>query len=98
MSAHTPGPWNVSWSLTGKWLVRLHNRTDQSPHEFTLPRDREADARLVAAAPELVAALELMEEVGGEVIAKTSACSFPDLDAALEKVRDLLFRINGRPQ
>lgn len=61
MSAHTPGPWSFVQSGTGDfpvWNVRIGTRG-----LITLPatadmETMDADARLIAAAPELLEALQ----------------------------------------
>jgi hypothetical protein len=65
MSKHTPGPWRY-------WICRVDNRLDPPMYDyaqFANPKEhvfrapmlylREADARLIAAAPELLEALKL---------------------------------------
>lgn len=64
MSAHTPSPWSFVQSGTGDfpiWNVRIGTRG-----LITLPatagmETMDADARLIAAAPELLEALKLMQ-------------------------------------
>lgn len=71
ISGHTPGPWRTKRSLTqmcddGTTVASLGGEipwwifSDADTHG-----DREADARLVSAAPELLAALRFMVEVFG---------------------------------
>lgn len=66
MTEHTPGPWRIS----GKWEFITGGRDDQGvcymngmpyPSEKPGPAMR-ANARLIAAAPELLAALEKIKE------------------------------------
>ena len=66
MSAHTPSPWTFVQSGTGDfpiWNVRIGTRG-----LITLPatagmETMDADARLIAAAPELLEALNLMATI-----------------------------------
>lgn len=57
MSKHTPGPWNYKptsgfdYGSTIYWIPGICTNVD-----------KEADARLIASAPELLAALQLMLE------------------------------------
>ena len=63
----TPGPWHIVRSQTCGHLRAAHNyRSDDPRSEFT-----DADIRLIASAPELLAALQtvLDEECGDEKIA-----------------------------
>jgi hypothetical protein len=65
MTQHTPGPWNVEkcrygfavYAKTGDAVVK----TEDVEGRYGAI-DNEADARLIAAAPELLAALEGMEK------------------------------------
>lgn len=51
--------WSVHWSMAGCWLVKC-GAEPAALHDFTLPPNREADARLVGAARDLLAALAEM--------------------------------------
>lgn len=69
---HTPGPWHITTNYKG--ITEIINRfvRSKSPHPFyialihpPLPhhlRDKEANARLIAAAPDLLTALEAVRE------------------------------------
>jgi hypothetical protein len=61
MSKHTPEPWKYEWSMAGCWLVFCGERK----HQTHFAPEREADARLISAAPDLLEALkELTLEMG----------------------------------
>ena len=65
MSGHTPGPWFTYFSERGIWTV-------QEPRgwiaELTPDRpNQEANARLIAAAPDLLEAAKAMTEPAGEI-------------------------------
>ncbi len=73
-NAHSPGPWavNPDWHgeiLSGKMLVAVVLSTGQRGQTWTIDFDTpmehgqgfEANCRLIAAAPELLAALEWLE-------------------------------------
>lgn len=87
MSAHTPAPWNVSppCELSPRYSV-YHNGP-------LLYCDRGEDARLIAAAPDLLSALQALvgEADLGEV----------DLDeddrALLDNARDAIAKATGEP-
>lgn len=51
-------PWEARWSMAGCWNVYLG---DEIP-TFALTKDRELDAKLIAAAPELLEALQRLVE------------------------------------
>jgi hypothetical protein len=66
-ASHTPGPWNIPmWRgkpqrMDGKWLVNAAVRPERGEKVGPPVADihlSEADARLIAAAPELLATLE----------------------------------------
>lgn len=62
-ASHTPGPWkahwNGLWKITTKagWLV-AHLSPPKRAHGVFEPANVEANARLIAAAPDLLAALQ----------------------------------------
>jgi hypothetical protein len=64
MSEHTPGPWAVVGKSEGDGIVcfvgslEVVTTTDKDPEQY----DVEADARLIAAAPELLEAAEIIED------------------------------------
>lgn len=62
---HTPGPWFVASNGLNK-VATITNTTaiyaDQMPTEFSIS----ADARLIAAAPELLAALQWVNRAAAE--------------------------------
>lgn len=62
MSKHTPGPWKLSGANTvhsdeAKCIVAFVGTANEEVREFSGARQR-ADARLIAAAPDLLEALE----------------------------------------
>ena len=63
MSSHTPGPWHCGTSLNcpGQFFIGQPGHCVTLAHVHNFPDDqREANARLIAAAPDLLAALKLM--------------------------------------
>lgn len=69
MSKHTPGPWrSFERGVTFHyWVVKVANRVIAK----ITGEDQEANARLIAAAPELLEALEKMvKQFGYEVVHK----------------------------
>jgi hypothetical protein len=106
MPKHTPGPWDAEWSTRQGWTeggykgLSVHNGDDAEPDICQVPDDERADgtsrmanARLIAAAPDLLAALELivtwqkrsniMTRCGGAVGEIIAAC-----DAAIAKAKE----------
>jgi hypothetical protein len=92
VSAHTPGPWRVYHgdildNNYGEMVADLDNRTLVVTDRPRLG-NFEADARLIAAAPELYEALTLAREVIAG-LPRSLAYDFthlPKIDAALAKV------------
>lgn len=59
MSAHTPGPWKlVKEHLTGDRSKEFNTIVSKDRIIISLPRNEESNARLIAAAPELLNLLE----------------------------------------
>ena len=97
MSSHTPGPWNAVESQPGIYLIRELCAEAEFSHIATAsrrgPTELLANARLIAAAPDLLAALEdAREEIamrvledGGDQRSVTKACA--KYDAAIAKAR-----------
>ena len=90
MSKHTPGPWNDK-SLDGsQWGVySADGRSVAQAQQITpLPSDRTqiertANARLIAAAPELLEALkDLMREVDRSGLSEAKAYGWPVVTSA----------------
>lgn len=62
MSEHTPGPWRLKSSGTGS-LDRIYGPDDIAILSVVRPDpEREATAKLIAASPDLLAAVELMRD------------------------------------
>ena len=74
MSKHTPGPWKVISEQTAREVevfevaevARLRVTPDRSGDTFAIAGDAYADARLIAAAPELLEALQDLCDTLGE--------------------------------
>lgn len=64
MSAHTPGPWQFI-DILGACIVRAGQR-EVLAYRHSPDAENKANARLIAAAPELLAALELIAEQSSE--------------------------------
>lgn len=58
MSAPTPGPWETSVNDEGQWDVCAEGGGDMVADLADCPESAEANARLIAAAPDLLAALK----------------------------------------
>jgi hypothetical protein len=67
--SHTPGPWTVygETSVSAQPGVRIHGLADTLPIPYDADgREQRANARLISAAPELLAALKLIAEEDDE--------------------------------
>ena len=63
MSAHTPAPWAaIKWSCHAKTTVVVDDPTVVTGKRVVAEADSEEDARLIAAAPELLAVVAELEE------------------------------------
>jgi hypothetical protein len=65
MSKHTPGPWEPKTNTQFKWVESPFHTVCvfyqwNSDGSFSESTDAEANARLIAAAPEMIAALEMI--------------------------------------
>lgn len=58
---HTQGPWQVHYSLANKNLASVTDR-NREPIAPCVGENAEANARLIAAAPELLAALKAIAD------------------------------------
>lgn len=58
MSARTPGPWETSVNDEGQWDVCAEGGGDMVADLSDCPENAEGNARLIAAAPDLLAALK----------------------------------------
>lgn len=59
MSKHTPGPWNIYFNSQDNLIIRKMFSDKQESHVIAYCHSGAANARLIAAAPELLAALEM---------------------------------------
>ena len=88
MSAHTPGPWEPRESKTSNYLWEIV-ATSKRGITYVIARlakpnqgEREANARLIAAAPDLLAALQALLPD-----AEANHCGGPDTAARLAQAR-----------
>jgi len=90
MSEHTPGPWGIIHAGGSRYQEDLYV-TNQDAHGNTLLRARiigrgeeaAANARMIAAAPEMLAMLQSFRAM---LTASFNAKTFPELDALLVKI------------
>lgn len=109
MTTHTPGPWTISTSPPVDYALTIHGASLKQSGGFPVVADilerttdgtHEANARLIAAAPDLLEALQDMlsiygvrEEhlVGGSFITRTEV-------ETCNEARAAVFKATGEPQ
>jgi hypothetical protein len=89
MSGHTPGPWVIEGdvaALPDDIGVGIVNRKhDGDDWDVAMVHSSAANARLIAAAPDLLAALKLIVEADGEKSLAQIVAAMPDARAAIAK-------------
>lgn len=98
MSAHTPGPWTMREHPTEYGLYRVFGPTRRSAVAVVVEStdEHEADARLIAAAPELLDALrEYMSQFGQGLDAHGLPYG-PSQAEADRKARAVIAKAEGR--
>lgn len=100
MTQHTPGPWEASIKSPvvthGGWLICVKDKKGvticEAPNTSQRTATKKANARLIAAAPDLLEALKLastMLQVGGP--------EYDDRDA-LEIINDAIAKATNQPE
>lgn len=92
-AAHTPGPWRVTGPNVRAGDALLAMVTDHWANEKTPDAEKMANARLIAAAPELLAALHAL--VGEADLGEIDHDD--DTRALIERARDAIERATGVP-
>ena len=91
MSKHTPGPWH--YEQKGGGLVGIFPSGIETAVAFT--RNNEADARLIAAAPDLLAALRYVYEYYAPMTIFDDETGDTGHDEAMEIVRAAIAKARG---
>jgi len=95
---HTPGPWGVGSMKTNRDPIAITNDdgrvclVDGDTDGFDRSAEQEANARLIAAAPELLAALQWVERLRAIGALKNEDGETPDFEpvhAAIAKAANL---------
>ena len=89
MSAHTPGPWKVEYSEGYEWEVLAGANLPIAYISGWAGYSTEVNARLIAAAPDLLAALAGIIEIGKRDLTN------PKYDAYFEEARAALKKAGG---
>lgn len=83
MSEHTPGPWESS-GYDGHGGITINSDARQIGYA-SMCREQEANARLIAAAPDLLEALKAFVEDWSELSGKVRGSTLDKIDAAIAK-------------
>ena len=89
MTQHTPAPWTMTETMGGFSVTHRYATPDRSPgfeHEAVAIMHSEADARLIAAAPDLLEALSLVAELHMNGL-EPDEINWTFIEAALAKAR-----------
>lgn len=92
MSAHTPGPWTIRHETNvfgGTRLVANAGGHQSNANRLDVDAENQANARLIAAAPELLDALSWAITYGDFNVAEDNPLHARALDHALALVRNL---------
>lgn len=93
-SKHTPGPWYAKGSSENRaWEVAERNTGELVAELNTIDATGEADARLIAAAPDLLAALRgLVRDIEG----REKRTGITQMGTAIDAARAALAKAEGR--
>lgn len=86
-TTHTPGPWAIEEGDRETHIVGGEAILAYCPDWPCAPQEQEANARLIAAAPELLEAAESLLDVVGVRIDDPRIAQFDALRAAIAKAR-----------
>lgn len=92
---HTPGPWSYGFDgCDGVFFLPEVHASANSPHGASV--DREEDARLIATAPDLLAACKALLKAGEEDGRYLAICQQDEWVAAVRLAIDAIARAEGR--
>lgn len=106
-TSHTPGPWRVAaLNETDSYITTEYNTADTGPiarmyfqpHNGDMRRAAqatEANARLIAAAPELLAALVRLTAAQDASIDQFTAKEITEIEAAMAEARAAIAKAGG---
>lgn len=88
-AAHTPGPWEIGFRKNGSAWFSMGDATSGPHKQFNIGLEAgedEADARLIAAAPDLLealkAAVEQLEKMGADGLASGAYAAISKAETA----------------
>ncbi|RVG08574.1 hypothetical protein CN234_17490 [Sinorhizobium meliloti] len=110
MSGHTPGPWTTRQQFANRWLIEKDQGSNDAGEKLTPlclaavhttilevgcgERDTEANARLIAAAPDLLYALKAI--LSNKETVGAGAFIFQCTNAEVKAACDAIFKAEGR--
>ena len=94
MSNHTPGPWKIRRPVLSRIIATPDCYVVETPDDIVCVANTKADARLIAAAPEMV---ELLDDVAMElsIVSPILRPANGHVEALIERIDALLRRIEG---
>lgn len=100
MSGHTPGPWFPVLNCAGAWDITVADtQFSQSVagvvHNKYIPGDAEANARLIAASPRLLAALKALVAAEDQYCRDTGLKTDDPITRAVKKARAAIAEAEG---
>lgn len=106
-ASFTPGPWFQSHreKPDGMWSTEVYDAAGETiaslawypvPHDGGVRTAREANAHLIASAPEMYAALTTVTEMLADQRDYVLGNAYPEEYAAVEKARAVLAKAEGR--
>lgn len=101
MSAHTPGPWLITdsgtfvYALNGRGSNRFWLSVSAAGPDHATQAEREANARLIAAAPELLEALQWYVDNDGTNIGQPGNEPY---EAGLNRARAAIAKATGETE
>lgn len=93
-SKHTPGPWRATQHHDDSWTVRTDLGANALAH-VTVGKNDDADARLIAAAPEMLEALTKVARFMDERFGRGEAEYDARVGPVYRAVRYALARVEG---
>jgi hypothetical protein len=87
MTTHTPGPWEIEDDFTGLQVYSGSTQVAQILRDNCAP----ANARLIAAAPDMLAALEHLRAIAGTAILHRASLDHQGLMELFEEAREAAF-------
>jgi len=99
---HTPGPWTICRTTDGAQILGIADEDAAGITDYRLGlglwragAEREANAHLIAAAPDLKRELERLREIVVDAVARGMIEACPEVDAALHCSAEAIDKAGG---